>query len=107
MKKFVTSLPKLYRAEESVHTDEMKLETPKMNAVEINELPREVKLDMPIEQIESKTMQNVSLVSDIPTPFHAVPCRNILSKSIPKLYIRHRKVLGSKLVRRVNTTRLT
>ena len=62
-------LPKLYRAEESVHTDEIKLETPKMNAVEISELPREVKLEMPIEQIESKTMQNVNLVSDVPTNF--------------------------------------
>ena len=38
-----TSLPKLYRAVGSVHTDEIKLETPKINAVEINELPKEVK----------------------------------------------------------------
>ena len=74
----------MYKAEESVHTDEIKLETPKMNAVEINELPKEIKLVMPIEQIESETMLNVSLVSDIPIPFHAVPCRNILGKSIPK-----------------------
>ena len=39
------SLPKMYRAEESVHKDEMKLETPAINAVEISELPREVKLE--------------------------------------------------------------
>ena len=31
------SLPKLSRAEESVHEDEIKLETPKINAIEINE----------------------------------------------------------------------
>ena len=43
---------KMYRAEESVHKDEIKLETPEINAVEISELPREVKLEMPIEQSE-------------------------------------------------------
>ena len=63
------SLPKLYRAEGSVHTDEIKLDTPKMNVVEINELPKDVKLVIAIEHIVSKTMQNVSLVSDIPIPF--------------------------------------
>ena len=51
-------------------------------------------------------MQDVNLVSDVPTPFHAVPNRNILGKSIPKLHTRWRKILGSKLVRRVNPTRL-
>ena len=63
------SLPKLYRAEESVHKDEIKLEIPKINAVEISELPREVKLEMPIEQSQSKLVQDVNLVSDIPTHF--------------------------------------
>ena len=43
-------LPKMYRAEESVHKDEIRLETPEINAVEMNELPREVKVEMPIEQ---------------------------------------------------------
>ena len=72
-------------------------------------------------------MHNVTFVSDVPTPFHAeheillpngtinlsktegeipVPNSNILGKSIPKLHTRWRKVLGSKLVRRVNSTRL-
>ena len=67
----------------------------------------------------------MTLVSDIPTPFHAeheillpngtidlsktegeipVPNRNILGKSIPKLHTRQRKILGSILVRRVNPT---
>ena len=121
------SLSKMYRAEESVHKDEVKLETSKINAVEISELPREVKLEMPIEQSESKLVQDVTLVSDVPTPFHAeheillpngttdlsmtegeipVPNRNILGRSIPKLHNRWRKILGSKLVRRVNSTRL-
>ena len=61
----------MYRAEESVHKDEIKLETPEINAVEISELPREVKLEMPIEQSESKLVQDVILVSDVPTAFHA------------------------------------
>ena len=34
----------MYRAEESVHKDEIKLETPEINAVEISKLPREVKI---------------------------------------------------------------
>ena len=46
------------------------------------------------------------MVSDVPTPFHAVPNRNILGKPMPKLHTRQRTVLGSKLVRRVNPTRL-
>ena len=61
-------------------------------------------------------MQDVILVSDVPTPYHAdheillpngtidlckiegeilVPSRNILGKTIPKLHTRWRKVLGS------------
>ena len=48
------SLPKMYRAEESVHKDEIKLEKPKINAVEIRELPREVKLDMSIEKVSQR-----------------------------------------------------
>ena len=124
----------MYRAEESVHKDEIKLETPKINPVEKSELPREIKLEMSIEQSGSKLVQDVYLVSDMPSPVHAehdsllpsettdlcrtppcevsVPSRKILGKSlsklhnVPKLPIRQRKVSGSKLVRRVNTTRL-
>ena len=80
---------------------------------------------MPIEQSESKLVQDVILISDVPIPFHAeqeillpngiidlcktvgeipVPSRNILGKPVPKLHTRWRKVLGSKLVRRVNPT---
>ena len=87
-------------------------------------MPREVKLEMPIEQSESKLVHNMTLVSDVSTPLHAeheillpngtidlsktegeipVPNRNIPGKSIPKLHIRWRKVLGSKLVRRVKS----
>ena len=47
------------------------METPEINAVEISEMPREVKLEMPIEKSESKLVQDVILVSDIPIPFHA------------------------------------
>ena len=76
------SLPKLSRAEESVHNDKIKLETPKINAIEINEIPREEKLEV------------------------SIPTRNILGDSIPKLHAKRRKVLGSKLGRRVNPTKL-
>ena len=117
----------MYRAEESVHKDEIKLETPKINAVEISELPREVKVEMPIEQSKSKLVQDVTLVSNTLTPFHAehelllphgtinlsktegeipIPNGNILDKSIPKLHSGQGKVLGSKVVRRVNPIRL-
>ena len=88
--------------------NKIKLETPEINAVEISEFLREIKLEMPIEQSESKLVQDVILVSDVPTPFHAdheillpngtidqcktkgeipVSNRNIIGKSIPKLQL--------------------
>ena len=94
------SLPKMYRAEENVHKDEIKLETPEINAVEISELPREVKLEMPIEHSESNLVQDVTLVSDIPTPFHAeheilLPNGTInLSKTEGKIPVPNRTSLG-------------
>ena len=36
-------LLKLFKAEESVHTDEIELKMPEINAVEIKELPRKIK----------------------------------------------------------------
>ena len=98
------------------------METPIINkVVEISELPREVKLEMPIEQNESKLVQDVNLVKShvlhkLLLPNGAidlcktegditVPRRNILGKSIPWLHTRQRKVLGSNLVRRVTPTR--
>ena len=39
----IPKLPKMYRAEKSVHKDGKKLEIPKINAVEIHELPKEIK----------------------------------------------------------------
>ena len=64
------SLPKLYKVKESVHKNEVKLEMPQINVVEINEMHREIKSEMSLEQSESMLVQNVDLVSDI-TPFHA------------------------------------
>ena len=40
MKTCNMSLPELFKAEESVHTDKIKLEIPEINAVEIKEVPR-------------------------------------------------------------------
>ena len=54
MKTCDMSLPELFKVEESVHTDKMELEKPEINSVEINELPREIKLGRPIELDKSK-----------------------------------------------------
>ena len=76
-------LPELSKAKESVHTNEVELEMPKINEVEVNELPREikklpreVKLDMPTEQDKFN------------------------------LHTKQKKVLGSKVIRRANSTKL-
>ena len=54
MKACNMSLPNLFKATESVHTDEKELEVPEINEVEIKELPREIKLEKPIELDKSK-----------------------------------------------------
>ena len=64
------SLPEMCSAEGKLHTDELKLQAPKINIVEISEMPGEIKLEVPLEQSESKLMQDVTLVGDVPTPFH-------------------------------------
>ena len=98
----------------------MKLETPEINTIEISALPREIKSEMPLEQSESKLVQdvNTSLHAELSlpngtidlckiSPFEvSVASRNVLVKSIPKLHTKQRKVLGSKLVRRAKPTRL-
>ena len=76
MKTCKMSLPELLKAKESVHTNEVELEMPKINEVEVKKLPREVKLDMPTEQDKSK------------------------------LHSKQKKVLGSKVIRRANPTKL-
>ena len=54
MKTCDMSLPNLFKAKESIHTDEKELEIPEINEVEIKELPREIKLEKPIELDKSK-----------------------------------------------------
>ena len=76
MKTCNMSLPELFKAKESVHTNEVDLEMPKINEVEVKELPREVKLDMAIEQDKSN------------------------------LHTKWKKVLECKIIRRVNPTKL-
>ena len=70
------SLPKLFKAKESIHTNEIELEMPKINKVEVRELPREIKLEIPIEQERSN------------------------------LHTKLKKVLGPKVIRRANLTKL-
>ena len=76
MKTCNMSLPKLSKAKESVHTNEIELEMPKRNEVEVKELPRQIKLETPIEQDKSN------------------------------LHTKLKKVLGSKVIRRANATKL-
>ena len=75
MKTCNMSLLELFKAKESVHTKGIELEMPKINEMELRELPREVKLEIPIEQEKS----------------------NLHTKQ---------KVLGSKVIRRANPTKL-
>ena len=76
MKTCNMSLPKLFKAKESVHTDKIELEMPKLNEVEVRELPREIKLAIPIKQSKSN------------------------------LHTKQKKVLGSKVIRRANPAKL-
>ena len=70
-------LPELCKAQESIHKDDIQLETPKVNTTEISKLPRKIKLEICIEQSKSK------------------------------LHTKQKKVLGSKVIRRANATKLT
>ena len=66
----------LFKSKEGVHTNEIELEMPKINEVEVRELPREIKLEKPIEQDKSN------------------------------LNTKWKKILGSKVIRRANPTKL-
>ena len=57
MKTCNVSLPKLFKAKESVHTDKIELEMPKINEVEVKELPRVIQL----ENSQNKPSQNYTL----------------------------------------------
>ena len=48
------NLPNLCRAKREIHKDEIKLERPEINTLEIGEMPKEVKLEIPMEQKGSK-----------------------------------------------------
>ena len=76
MKTCNVSLPKLFKATESVYTNEIELEISKINEVKVRELPREVKLEISIEQDKSN------------------------------LHAKLKKGLGPKVIRRANTTKL-
>ena len=77
MKTYDVSLPKLFKAKESVHTDEIEIEMPKINEVEVKELPRIIKLEKPTEQDKSKF-----------------------------IHTKQKKVLASRVGRRANPTKL-
>ena len=64
------------KAQKGIHKDDIQLETPKVNTTEISELPRKIKLEIPIEQSKSK------------------------------LHPKQKKVLTSRAVRRANPTGL-
>ena len=77
MKTCKVSLPKLFKSEESMHTNEIELEMPKINEVEVKELPRIIKLEKPTEQYKSKF-----------------------------IHTKRKKVLAHRVVRRANPTKL-
>ena len=113
-------LPEMCSTKENLCTDKLKLEVPKINAVEICKMPSETKSEMPmleepsepkletsiiketsIMQSESKLIQDMALISDVPTPFHnhaqpmtkweiSVSNKTILSKL--KTHTRHRNI---------------
>ena len=66
----------MFKAKESAHTNEMELEMPKINEVEVRELPREIKLEIPIEPDKSN------------------------------LHTKWKKVLGSKVIKRTDPSKL-
>ena len=72
----LSELPELYKAQYSIHKDDIQLETPRVNTMEVSELPRKIKLGIPIEQSKSK------------------------------LHTEWKKVLGSKVVRGANPIKL-
>ena len=72
----LTELPELYKAQESIHKDDIQLETPREHTMEVSELPREIKLEIPIEQSKSK------------------------------LHTKQKKISGPEVVRRANPTKL-
>ena len=51
---FIRSLPELCKAQKGAHKDDIQLETPEVNTTEISELPREIKLEIPLEEGRSK-----------------------------------------------------
>ena len=59
----LSELPELYKAQESIHKDDIQLETPRENTMEVSELPREIKLGKPIEQSELKLLTEWKKVS--------------------------------------------
>ena len=115
----LSKLPKLYKVERSVHKDEIQLETPKINVLEISALSREIKSEMPLEKSESKLVQDVdtSVHAELSLPSEtidlckiapvevSVASRKILGK-IPKLHTKWKRILESKLVKRAKPTRL-
>ena len=62
MKTCDVSLPKMFKTKESVHANEIELEMSKINKVEVRELPREIKLEIPIEQERSNLHTKLKVI---------------------------------------------
>ena len=59
----LSELPELYKAQNSIHKDDIQLENPRVNTMEVSEIPREIKLGKPIEQSELKLLTEWKKVS--------------------------------------------
>ena len=60
---FDRSLPELCKPQDSIHKDDIQLETPRVYTMEVSELPREIKLGKSIEQSKSKLLTERKKVS--------------------------------------------
>ena len=88
-------MPELYRAQGSVNRDDIQLETPEITSMEISEMPREIRLEIP--EI------NTTEIRELP---REIKLEKPIEQSKSKLHPKQKKVLGSKVVRRANPTKL-
>ena len=58
------TLPEMCSTEVEIHTDELKLEMPKINAVEICEMPSETKLEMPTLEEPSEPKLEMPIIKE-------------------------------------------
>ena len=79
----LSELPELYKAQNSIHKDDIQLETPRVDTMKVSELPREIKLGKPIEQSELKLLTEQKKVSESKVVRRANPTK-LVKKEVCK-----------------------